>query len=82
MNANNVYGFRSLLMDKMDDFIHHITQKHSLTLDEIKSATEMFVRAYDQGRDIYDRNEDQALAFAEHVVRCYLNDEDTDDEED
>lgn len=82
MNSKNVYGFKSLLMDKMDNFIHSIVQKHSLTLNEIENVTEMFVRAYEQGRDIYDRNEDQALAFAEHVVRCYLNDEGTDDEED
>ncbi len=71
--------YRSLLMDKMDTFIHHITQKHSLTLNEIKDITEMFTRAYEQGRDIYDRNEDQALAFAQHVVRCHLQDDEEED---
>ena len=65
---------------KMEQFIADITQEFKLNPESVAFATKMFETQMENGRKMYDGDEQQAFAFAVRVVRL-MYEEEGDDEE-
>ena len=67
--------------DRMDQFIKEITQEFTLNDEAVAFATKMFVKSIEDGLKMYEKDEQQAFAFAVRVVRLLYEDDESEDEE-